>query len=224
MEAVGQLTGGVAHDFNNLLAIIIGNLELLSARTGEDANFSKYAAQALAATERGAELTQRLLAFSRKQPLRPMVIDISELVAGMRDLLARSLGAEVEIAMTGGQDIWPCEVDPGQLENAVPNLSINARDAMPQGGRLTIETSNVAIEAEYAAGPDDMAMGQYVLLAVSDSGEGMTEEVIAQAFNPFLPPRTWARQQPGSEHDLWLCQSIGRPRSHLLRGRDRHYG
>ena len=186
MEAVGQLTGGVAHDFNNLLAIIIGNLELLSARTGEDANFSKYAAQALAATERGAELTQRLLAFSRKQPLRPMVIDISELVAGMRDLLARSLGAKVEISMTGGQDIWPCEVDPGQLENAVLNLSINARDAMPQGGRLTIETSNVAIEAEYAAGPDDMAMGQYVLLAVIDSCEGMTEEVIAQAFNPFF--------------------------------------
>jgi CheY-like chemotaxis protein len=115
-----------------------------------------------------------------------VVINISELVAGMRDMLARSLGAEVETAMTGGQDIWPCEVDPGQLENAVLNLSINARDAMPKGGQLTIETSNVTMDDEFAAGLEDMALGQYVLLAVSDNGEGMTDEVIAQAFNPFF--------------------------------------
>ncbi|MCZ6893912.1 MAG: PAS domain S-box protein [Gammaproteobacteria bacterium] len=186
MEAVGQLTGGVAHDFNNLLMVIMGNLELLLERTERDSKISNFAANALEAARRGADLTHRLLAFSRMQPLQPVSIDVNQLVNGMRDLLVRTLGEEIEIELVGGAGLWQCEVDPGQLENAILNLSINARDAMPHGGRLTIETANAHLDNAYAAGLNDVQPGQYVLLAISDTGRGMPPEVIAQAFDPFF--------------------------------------
>ncbi|MDA1100958.1 MAG: PAS domain S-box protein [Proteobacteria bacterium] len=190
MEAIGQLTGGVAHDFNNLLAVIMGNLELLVERAEADSEIAKFAARALAATGRGANLTHRLLAFSRRQPLRPVSLDVSQLVTGMQDLLLRTLGTTIEIALVAGANLWQCEVDPGQLENAILNLSINARDAMPQGGRLTIEISNADLDDTYATAygtaPEDLAPGQYVLLAISDTGSGMPPKVAAQAFEPFF--------------------------------------
>ncbi|MDA1101026.1 MAG: PAS domain-containing protein [Proteobacteria bacterium] len=185
MEAVGQLTGGIAHDFNNLLAIIMGNLELLLARTGHSREVADFAETALGATLRGADLTHRLLAFSRRQPLQPASIDLNKLTKGMHELLQRALGETIEIEMVIGSDLWQCEADPGQLENTILNLSINARDAMPDGGRLTIETSNAYLDDVYAAAQEDIDPGQYVLLAVSDTGAGMPPEVIAKVFEPF---------------------------------------
>jgi PAS domain S-box-containing protein len=186
MEAVGQLTGGVAHDFNNLLAVIMGNLELLQEQLEDESRAAKLLARALAASERGADLTHRLLAFSRRQPLQPIQVDINQLVRGMQDLLVRSLGEDIGIELVGGAGLWQCEVDPGQLENAILNLSINARDAMPGGGRLTIETSNARLDDAYASAQEDVTPGQYVLLAISDTGTGMEKEIIEQAFDPFF--------------------------------------
>lgn len=193
MEAVGQLTGGVAHDFNNLMGVIMGNLELLLLRSGADESISSYANKALAATERGAELTHRLLAFSRTQPLRPRSVDVDVLVREMEELFVRTLGENVEIEMRGGgSGAWPCDVDPGQLENVVLNLCLNAHDAMPDGGRLTVETSNVEIDDAHANAHthalaiEEIEIGQYLLLAISDTGVGMEDEVIAKAFDPFF--------------------------------------
>ncbi|MBT7636354.1 MAG: PAS domain S-box protein [Rhodospirillaceae bacterium] len=186
MEAVGQLTGGVAHDFNNLLAVIMGNMELLLEQAEPEGKASQFAMRALAATQRGADLTHRLLAFSRRQPLQPIAVDVNELIGGMHDLLVRTLGEDIGIELVGGAGLWRCEVDPGQLENTVLNLSINARDAMPGGGLLTIETSNVRLDENYASSQEDVAPGQYVLLSISDTGTGMEKDVIEQAFDPFF--------------------------------------
>jgi nitrogen-specific signal transduction histidine kinase/CheY-like chemotaxis protein len=186
MEAVGQLTGGVAHDFNNLLAVIMGNLELLLEQVERGSKAFSLATRALAAGGRGADLTHRLLAFSRRQPLQPVPVDVNELIRGMHELLIRTLGEDVDIELVGGAGLWQCDVDPGQLENAILNLSINARDAMPGGGRLTIETSNARVDDAYAAALENVAAGQYVLLAISDTGTGMDKDVIAQAFDPFF--------------------------------------
>lgn len=186
MEAVGQLTGGVAHDFNNLLAIILGNLELLAEQVENNSRAAELAAKAVAATLRGADLTHRLLAFSRTQPLRPTTVDVNRLTQGMQDLLVRSLGEAIAIELVIGPGLWQCEVDPGQLENAILNLSINARDAMPEGGRLMIETSNADLSDPYAAAIEDVIPGEYVLLAISDTGTGMPPEVISRAFDPFF--------------------------------------
>jgi PAS domain S-box-containing protein len=186
MEAVGQLTGGVAHDFNNLLAVIMGNMELLLDQVEPESKAAQFTMRALSATQRGADLTHRLLAFSRRQPLRPIAVDVNELIAGMQDLLVRTLGEDIGIELADGAGLWRCEVDPGQLENAVLNLSINARDAMPGGGLLTIETSNVHLDEDSASSQEDVAPGQYVLLSISDTGTGMDKDVIAQAFDPFF--------------------------------------
>ena len=186
MEAVGQLTGGLAHDFNNLLTGITGSLELLEARIAEGrfAAVQRYVAAAQGAARRAAALTHRLLAFSRRQTLDPKSTDVNRLVVDMEDLVRRTVGPSihVEIAQAGG--LWPTLVDPNQLENALLNLCINARDAMPDGGRLTIETANKWLDAR-AAKERDVPAGQYVGLCVSDTGTGMAPDVIARAFEPF---------------------------------------
>ena len=186
MEAVGKLTGGVAHDFNNLLAIVGGNLELLEEKLADTPDLHDLAVKALRAVERGATLTRSLLAFSRQQPLSPRVVDLRNLVQEMADLVRRTVPETIEIEVVAGTGLWKCEADPGQLQNALLNLVANARDAMPQGGRLTIETANTRLDDEYAAAQTDVAPGQYVMLAVSDTGQGMPPEVVARAFDPFF--------------------------------------
>ena len=187
MEAVGQLTGGIAHDFNNLLAGISGSLELLERRLGEGrlSGVDRYIEVAQSSTRRAAALTQRLLAFSRRQTLDPKPTDINRLISGMEDLIRRSVGPQIEVEVVGAGGLWLTKVDPSQLENALLNLTINARDAMPDGGRITIETANKWLD-QRAAGDRDLPPGQYVSLCVTDTGTGMTPEVISRAFDPFF--------------------------------------
>jgi len=187
MEAVGQLTGGIAHDFNNLLTGIIGSLELLGVRIaqGRLADVERYSLAAQGAAKRAASLTHRLLAFSRRQTLDPRPTDMNRLIADMEDLIRRTIGPEIELETVAAGGLWPTLVDPNQLENALLNLCINARDAMPDGGRLTIESGNRWLDAR-AARDRDLEPGQYVSLCVSDTGTGMTPEVIAKAFDPFF--------------------------------------
>jgi PAS domain S-box-containing protein len=187
MEAVGQLTGGIAHDFNNMLAVVIGSLDLASRRLGtEDTRVKRYIAAAAEGAERAASLTQRLLAFARQQPLRPEALDSNRLVLGMSDLLRHSLGGAVELHTDLGDGLWQTHADPNQLENVILNLAVNARDAMPEGGRLTVTTRNADLADVQAAEALDITPGLYVLVAVADTGEGMTPEVIAKAFDPFF--------------------------------------
>ena len=188
MEAVGQLTGGIAHDFNNLLAGIIGSLELLERRISEGrlGGVERYITAAQSAARRAAALTQRLLAFSRRQTLDPRPTDLNRLIAGMEDLLRRTVGPSVTMEVVQAGGLWPTRVDPSQLENALLNLCINARDAMsPAGGRLTIETANKWLDAHHAR-ERELPPGQYVSLCVTDTGTGMSPEVIARAFDPFF--------------------------------------
>jgi PAS domain S-box-containing protein len=187
MEAVGQLTGGLAHDFNNLLTVIVGSLELLLSNVaeGNTTNVGRYVSAAMESADRGAALTHRLLAFSRRQPLDPKLVLPNRLVAGIVELLQRTVGPTmtVETVLPGG--VGPILCDQNQLENALLNLAINARDAMPQGGRLTITTANVELDAAFAA-QRDMLPGHYVTLTVADTGTGMSPTVLARAFDPFF--------------------------------------
>ena len=188
MEAVGQLTGGIAHDFNNLLAGISGSLELLEKRLGEGrlAGVERYISAAQGAARRAASLTQRLLAFSRRQTLDPKPTDVNRLINGMEDLIRRSVGPDVAVEVVGAGGLWLTQIDPSQLENALLNLCINGRDAMaPAGGRLTIETANKWLD-ERAARHRDLVPGQYISLCVTDTGTGMTPDVISKAFDPFF--------------------------------------
>ncbi len=187
MEAVGQLTGGLAHDFNNLLAGISGSLELMAMRIsqGRIKDIEKYMVAAQGASRRAAALTHRLLAFSRRQTLAPKATDVNALVGGMLDLIQRTVGPSIEVGPVTLPGLWPALVDPSQLENALLNLCINARDAMPGGGRITIETGNRWID-RHAARQLDMPEGQYLSLCVTDTGTGMPPEVIAKAFDPFF--------------------------------------
>ena len=187
MEAVGQLTGGLAHDFNNILAGISGSLEVMSTRIaqGRVGEVDRYLNGAMGAAKRAAGLTQRLLAFSRRQTLDPRPVNINTLVNGMLDLVVRSVGPQVEVETAGAAGLWTTYVDPGQLESALLNLCINGRDAMPDGGKLTIETSNRWMD-ERAARQRGLEPGQYVSLCVSDTGTGMAPEVMARAFDPFF--------------------------------------
>ncbi|MBP1807608.1 PAS domain S-box-containing protein [Rubellimicrobium aerolatum] len=187
MEAVGQLTGGLAHDFNNLLAGISGSLELMDSRIaqGRHADVDRYMAAAQGAARRAAALTHRLLAFSRRQTLAPKVTEVNALVSGMEDLIRRTVGPQVSVESVTGAGVWPVEIDPNQLENALLNLAINARDAMPDGGRVTIETANRWMDARTAR-EQELSPGQYVSLSVSDTGTGMAPEVAARAFDPFF--------------------------------------
>jgi len=190
MEGIGQLTGGVAHDFNNLLTIILGNLETLQRNLNTSAidveGLKRSVGNAITGARRAETLTQRLLAFSRQQPLDPKPIDFGRLVTGMSDLLRRTLGEQVTVETVLGGGLWRALADPNQLELAIINLAVNARDAMPQGGRLTLETANVYLDERYAIGQIEVVPGQYVMLAVTDTGTGMTPEVKAKAFDPFF--------------------------------------
>ena len=187
MEAVGQLTGGLAHDFNNLLTAVTGGLELLGLRVarGEYSNLERYVTMAQTGANRAAALTQRLLAFSRRQTLAPTPTDADRLIAGMEDIIDRTLGPEIEVKVVSSVDLWPVLVDAPQLENALLNLCINARDAMPEGGRLTIETGNKQLDAR-AAADQDLPEGEYVSLCVSDTGTGMPPEIVERVFDPFF--------------------------------------
>ncbi len=185
MEAIGQLTGGIAHDFNNLLTVIIGNLEAVLQDAPGTAQQNDRVRSALSAAERGAGLTHRLLAFARQQPLSPVSMDLNETVRGMRTLLARTLGERIDIELATAAELWHCVADPSQIENAILNLAINARDAMPEGGKLTIETMNVWLD-ENGAASAELTPGQYVMIAVTDNGTGMTDQVKRRAFEPFF--------------------------------------
>ena len=187
MEAVGQLTGGIAHDFNNLLTGIIGSLELLQTRLGQGRvkEIDRYVTTAQGAAKRAAALTHRLLAFSRRQTLDPKPTDLNRLVMGMEELVRRTVGPEIAVEVVTAGGLWPTLIDASQLENALLNLCINARDAMPKGGRITIETANRWLD-DRGAGERDLVPGQYVSLCVTDTGTGMTPEVIERAFDPFF--------------------------------------
>ena len=188
MEAVGQLTGGLAHDFNNLLQGIIGSLDLIQLRinAGRSENIGRFVEGALTSANRAAALTHRLLAFSRQQPLDPRPIEANPLVASMEDLLRRTMGEQIQLAFELAADLWSTLCDPNQLESALLNLSINARDAMPAGGRLTIRSHNVDIDPTMAGTLRDVASGQYICIDVTDTGTGMPQEIVERAFDPFF--------------------------------------
>ena len=188
METVGQLTGGLAHDFNNILTGIIGNLELLQGRVaqGRVSEIDRYIVAAQAAAQRAASLTHRLLAFARRQPLDTKPSDINRIVLGMEDMLHRTLGERVQLEIMLTEDLWPALTDVNQFESAILNLAINARDAMPDGGRLTIETTNAQLDADYVRRHNDVEAGDFVVVSVSDTGTGMSREVASRAFDPFF--------------------------------------
>ncbi|WP_421577300.1 ATP-binding protein [Shinella sp. M31] len=205
MEAIGQLTGGVAHDFNNLLQIIVGNLDTLSRNLPPEAGRLRRAAtQAMTGARRAAALTQRLLAFARRQPLDPKPIDANSLIRGMSDLLYRTLGEiyQIEVVLAGG--LWKTEADPNELESTLLNLAINARDAMPDGGKLTIETFNAHLDEAYAALHAEILPGQYIAICVSDTGTGMDAETMSRVFEPFFTTK-----DQGKGTGLGLSQVYG---------------
>lgn len=204
MESVGQLTGGVAHDFNNLLAVVIGNLELVEQRLGSDQLLRELIRIAIEAAERGGELTHRLLAFSRMQTLQPRPINLNGHIDGMASLLRRTLGGTIEIETMLADDLWATLADPAQLESAILNLALNARDAMPAGGKLSIETSNVVLDDDYVAAPSEMAAGKYVRLMVTDTGTGMPPEVLQRVFEPF-----YTTKEVGAGSGLGLSMVFG---------------
>jgi len=187
MEAVGQLTGGIAHDFNNLLTGIVGSLDLLQTRLsqGRTDNVARYINAAMTSANRAAALTHRLLAFARRQPLIPKSVDANQLVVSLEDLLRRTIGETIDLAIAAADDLWFTLCDPNQLESALLNLAINARDAMPDGGKLTIATSNARIEGVIADSPA-LSPGDYICISVTDTGAGMSAEVAARAFDPFF--------------------------------------
>ena len=186
MEAIGNLTGGMAHDFNNLLGVIIGNLDLARERLRGDDELRELIVEASDAAIRSADLTRRLLAFARHQPLRPACIEVNALVGDTVKLLRRVLGEDVEITFDLADGLWPVVADPAQLEAALTNLANNARDAMPSGGRLMLATRNRHLDPDYAAAHPDVAAGDYAMIEVSDTGAGMPPEVMSHVFEPFF--------------------------------------
>jgi signal transduction histidine kinase len=209
MEAVGQLTGGVAHDFNNLLTIIMGNLEIAdrtisSWNDGAREKLARVIASAAGGAQRAATLTHRLLAFARRQPLDPKTTNVNQLLLGMSDFFKRTLGENIDLEIVGGAGVWQVEVDPGQMEAAVLNLVVNAKDAMNDEGKLTIETSNAFIDESYSQQNAGMPVGQYVQVSVTDNGPGMSKEVQQKAFDPFFTTK-----EPGQGTGLGLSQVYG---------------
>ena len=226
MEAVGQLTGGIAHDFNNLLTIVIGNLDSIRRRIAAAANpghaqsladkLAKPLDAAMQGARSAAQLTQRLLAFSRRQALEPARVDMNRLITGMLDLLRRTLGEEIKIETIFAAGLWPVHADPHQLENALLNLALNARDAMPNGGCLTIETANTYLDEAYVRRFGDVAAGQYAVLCVTDTGIGIPKEVLDRVVRAVLYHQAVRRRfGPRPCHGARFRQAIGRPHSHL---------
>ncbi|MCW3835951.1 CHASE3 domain-containing protein [Sphingomonas canadensis] len=205
MESIGQLTGGIAHDFNNMLAVVIGSLDMAKRRLAQDpARAEASIDAAMQGAERAAQLTQRLLAFARRQPLAPSAIDVNRLVGGMSELLRRTIGETVRLETVLAGGLWPAFVDSGQLENALVNLCVNGRDAMDGAGRLTIETANAHLDDEYARVHDEVAAGQYVMISVTDTGCGMPADVAERAFDPF-----YTTKEVGKGTGLGLSQVYG---------------
>ncbi len=205
MEAVGQLTGGIAHDFNNMLAIVLGSLDLAKRRLVKAPERAEACIDnAIEGAERAAQLTGRLLAFSRQQPLAPKVLDVNKLVGGMSELLRRSIGEDVRVETVLAGGVWRAYADPGQLENAILNLCVNARDAMDGGGRLTVETANAHLDDAYADQHSEVDAGQYVMVSITDTGAGMPPEVIERAFDPF-----YTTKEVGKGTGLGLSQVHG---------------
>jgi signal transduction histidine kinase/CheY-like chemotaxis protein len=205
MEAVGQLTGGIAHDFNNMLAIIIGSLDIAKRQLHQDAaKAERFIANAVEGAQRGAQLTSRLLAFSRQQPLNPRSLDINSLMSEMSELLKRSLGETIQLELSLAADLWRTFADGPQLESAVINLCVNSRDAMPNGGNLLVQTMNSVLDGDYVAVNSDVRSGPYVCIAVTDTGSGMSPEVLARAFDPF-----YTTKATGQGTGLGLSQVYG---------------
>jgi two-component system, cell cycle sensor histidine kinase and response regulator CckA len=202
MEAIGTLTGGMAHDFNNLLGVIIGNLDLLRTQSLGEAD--ELVGDSLDAALKGADLTRRLLAFARRQTLNPVRIDINELVEGTAKLIGRVLGESIDVVLELGQNIWPVEADPAQLESSLVNLATNARDAMPKSGRLRLATLNRTLDADYAAQYQDVRPGDYAMISVSDSGSGMPPDVVSRIFEPF-----YTTKEEGKGTGLGLAMVFG---------------
>ena len=205
MEAIGQLTGGIAHDFNNMLGVVMGSLDLMGRRIKNgDFAIDRFLEAASQATVRAAALTHRLLAFARQQPLEPKPIDVNNLISGMSDLMRSTLGEQTQIETVMAAGVWTASADPHQLESAILNVAINARDAMPDGGKLTIETGNTYLDEAYAHQHGDVEPGQYVMVAVSDNGTGMAPEIAARVFDPFFTTKP-----SGKGTGLGLSQVFG---------------
>ncbi|WP_286773015.1 GAF domain-containing protein [Sphingomonas sp. 66-10] len=207
MEAVGQLTGGIAHDFNNLLTIITGNIDIalrMLENPADGGRVRRAIGNAMKGAERASALTQRLLAFSRRQPLAPKPLDLDKVVAGLSDLLKRSLGELIHLEVVSSPGLWPVEADPNQLESALVNLAVNARDAIADSGTLTIETANAYLDTDYAASHAEVPPGNYVVIAVSDTGVGMPRDVLARVFEPFFTTK-----EVGHGTGLGLSQVYG---------------
>ena len=209
LDAIGHLTGGVAHDFNNLLTIIIGNLEaaqrqLESWTDGAQIKLSRRLENAMHGAQRAATLTKRLLAFSRQQPLNPALLDVNRVLNGLSDFLRRALGEDISLEIVGGGGVWPVETDAAELEAAILNLAVNARDAMPEGGKLTIEAGNSYLDESYCRQNADVQPGQYVQIAVTDTGSGMQKDVVERAFEPFFTTKEF-----GQGTGLGLSQVYG---------------
>jgi signal transduction histidine kinase/ActR/RegA family two-component response regulator len=204
MEAVGHLTGGVAHDFNNLLTVITGNLDMLAAAVEGDDRASRFVASAQRGAERGAQLVAQLLAFARNQPLSPESVNINDLLREFQGLIARAVGETVEVAFSFDSALCACSLDPAQFQSAILNLAVNARDAMPNGGRLHIETNTVAVSAEQDRGLAELAPGEYAAVTVRDTGTGMSAEMLPRIFEPFFTTK-----EVGQGTGLGLSQIYG---------------
>ena len=208
MEAVGQLSGGIAHDFNNLMMIVLGNLETIKRNTSDLANIhpnlERNLNNAIRGAQRAASLTSRLLAFSRRQPLDPKPLDVNKFLSGSAEFLQRSLGELVDVEVVGAAGLWQIEVDANQLETALVNVAINSRDAMPNGGKLTIEAANTYLDAAYCQKNPELSPGQFVVICITDTGEGMDRDVLSHAFEPFFTTK-----EVGHGTGLGLSQVYG---------------